>query len=131
MLVGKRILVMFTLMLSVTGFLLSLVAGMGVWIIREPVIIRASQIFGRIETALAFVDQGLQQARADLARAEGASGRSSDMSKRNLTSSQSQKTLRRKTLARMIQRSFAPKLGDALEIAYCRRSCRCCQQCAR
>ena len=89
--VGKRILVVVMLVLSTMGFLLSLVAGIGVWMIKEPVTIRATQIFERVEAALAFVDRGLEQARAAWRWRRSIWTRFA-MSKKNWTSGRSQKT---------------------------------------
>src|SRR5262245_5752932 len=67
--VCKRILAGLTFLLGAAGLLLSLAGGVGVWMVREPVTVKATRVFDRIEAALDKADKGLDHVKTSLARA--------------------------------------------------------------
>jgi hypothetical protein len=111
-LVCKRILGVLTLLVSTVVLLFSLVGGIGTWVIREPVTVRATQLFGRVEAALATVDEGLDHARESLARATERLD-SARQEQRNLSQQPQPKNAARKALAQSVKRNIVPELEHA------------------
>jgi hypothetical protein len=112
--VYKRILAGLTLLLSAAGLLLSLAAGIGVWIVKEPATAKATHVFERVEAALDIADQGLNQVKASLVRAAERLDSAREEQRKLAQEPQRASTLRR-MLARTVQQSIAPELGDAHE----------------
>jgi hypothetical protein len=108
----KRILGALGLLLSVVGLLVSLAVGVGVWVIREPVTTRLTQIFGRVEGGLDLADRSLDYAQKSLARAathlEEVRKEQKDLSQAPKKDSATWKLLSRK-----VQRKFGPELDEA------------------
>jgi hypothetical protein len=110
----KSILAALTVLLSVGMLLLSLAAGIGVWIVKQPATDKATRVFGRIEAALDIAQQNLDQVKASLARAaERLDGAREEQQK--LAQMPRGNNVLRRTLARTVQRQLAPELGDAHE----------------
>ena len=110
--VCKRILAGLTLLVSVAALLVSLAVGVGVWVVKEPVTAKATRVFGRIEAALDIADSGLEHVKASLARAaERLDGAREEQ--RKLAREPQRSSALRRTLARTVQRTVAPELGDA------------------
>ncbi|HMF11972.1 MAG TPA: hypothetical protein VKE94_06685 [Gemmataceae bacterium] len=109
---GRRFLAAVALLTCAALLLLSLVAGVGVWIVKRPVTAKATRVFERVEAALDIARQNLAQGKASLARAaerlESARGE-----QRKLTQEQPSNSALRRTLARTVQRTVAPEIGDA------------------
>ncbi len=114
MLVCKRILVGLTFLLATVGLLLSLAGGIGVWMVKEPVTERATWVFERINAALDVADQNLDHAKTSLARAADRLDTARAEQRRIAQAPQRAGTMRR-MLARTVQRSIAPELGNAHE----------------
>jgi hypothetical protein len=110
--VCTRILAGLTLLLGAVGLLLGLAGGGGVWIVKGPVTARATRVFERIEAALDVADQGLAQAETSLARAAERLDGAREEQRKLAREPQGSSALRR-TLARTVQRTVAPELGDA------------------
>jgi hypothetical protein len=114
MLVCKRILAVLTFLLATVGLLLSLAGGIGVWMVKEPVTERVTWVFERIEAALDKADQNLDHAKTSIARAAERLDTARARERRIAQEPQRGGTLRR-MLARTVQRSIAPELGNANE----------------
>jgi hypothetical protein len=111
----KRFLAALTLLLAALGLLLSLAAGVGVWVVKRPVTAKATWAFGRVEAKLDVADDALDQAEKSLARA----------AERLDGAREEQRALRKKTksglslrrgLARVVggaATTIAPELGNA------------------
>ena len=109
----RRILAALTFLLSAAMLLLSLAAGIGVWLIKGPAEAKATRVFERIEAALNVADQNMDQVKASLARAANRLDEARE-EQRKLAQSPSNSALRR-TLVRTVQRGIAPELGNANE----------------
>ncbi|MBY0527145.1 MAG: hypothetical protein K2R98_27365 [Gemmataceae bacterium] len=107
----KRILAAVVLLLATVVLLLSLAAAIGIWIIKEPVTRQATQLHGRIESALDIADQGLDQAKTSLTRAVERLETTRE-EQRQLAREPQNPGLRR-FMARTVQQRLAPELGDA------------------
>jgi hypothetical protein len=112
--VCKRILAVLTVLLATAGLLLSLAGIVGVWIVREPVTERATWVFGRIAAALKDADRGLDHVKTSLARAADRLDTVKE-EQRKLAQGSRRPSGLRGFLARKVQQSVAPKLGDAHE----------------
>jgi hypothetical protein len=112
--VAKRVLAALFLLLGTAGLLLSLAGGVGVWVVRAPVLASATRVFGRIEAALDRTEAHLGQIKAVLARAQE---RLDDARQEQREISRQPKSgdAARRTLARKVQRNLAVELGDAQE----------------
>ena len=110
----KRILAGFVLLLGVAVLLLSLAAGVGVWMVKEPVTERATQIFGRVEGALDIADTALDQVKKSLARAADRLDGVRQEQKKLAQEPRKDSPLRR-LLARKVQQNLAPEVGNAHE----------------
>jgi hypothetical protein len=112
--VCKRILAGLTLLLAAAGLLLSLVAGVGVWMVRAPVTAKAARVFGRIEAALDVADKGLDHVKTSLANAaERLDGVKQEQ--RKLAQEPRAINPARRFLARTVQQKIAPDLDQAHE----------------
>jgi multidrug resistance efflux pump len=109
----KRALAGLTILLSAIGLLLGIAGGVGVWVVRRPVIERATHVFDRIESALATADQNLDQAGTSLARA-AENLDSAREEQRRLSEGNKPGALRR-LAARKAQQKIAPQFGNARE----------------
>jgi hypothetical protein len=107
-----RILAGLTFLLSAAMLLLSLAGGVGVWIIKEPVTAKATYLFGRIEAALDVAEDNLDEVKASLTRASERLNSAREEQRTIAKQPQPGGALRR-TLARKVQRTIAPELGDA------------------
>ncbi len=112
MLVCKRVLAALAILLATAVLLLSLVGGIGVWVVKEPVTARTTQVFQRIDAALDLADRGLEQARTSLARAAERLD-SAREEQRKLSQQPQPNNAAKKTLARTVQRSIAPEFDKA------------------
>ncbi len=112
--VAKRLLAILTLVLGTGALLLSLAAGVGVWIVKEPLTTQATQIFKRIEAALEVAHQGLDHINISLARAAERLDTVKEEQRQLAQSPRSNNVLQR-TIARTVQQKLAPDLGNANE----------------
>jgi chromosome segregation ATPase len=107
-----RILRVLTLFVTAVVLIVSLAGGVGVWAVWQPVTIRTTQTFGRVEGALQVVDGGLERARESLARATERLD-AARQEQRDLSQQPQPKDARRKALALSVKRGIAPELEDA------------------
>src|ERR1043166_553572 len=114
MLASKRVVAILTLLVSVLVLIGSLAASVGLWFIWSPVTERTTRVFGRIESALDKVDNGLAQVRRSLDRAleHLATARKEHLAE---DKGPKPKISGRKTMALTLQRKFAPELDDAVD----------------
>jgi hypothetical protein len=112
--VCKRALAGLTLLLSAVGLLLSLAAGVGVWVVKGPVEAKATRAFERIDGALTVADQSLEQVKSSLARAaERLDGVREEQ--RKLAQGPRTSNPLRRIVARTVQQQVAPEIGAAHE----------------
>ena len=112
--VCKRILAGLVFLLATAGLLLSVAAGVGVWVVKGPVTARATHVFGRIDAALDVAEQGLDHAQGSLARAaERLDGVKQEQ--RKLAAEPRGNSPLGRFLARTVQQTVAPELGNAQE----------------
>jgi hypothetical protein len=111
MIVCRRILAAFTFLLSVAMLLLSLVGGVGIWIVKGPATAKATRVFERIEAGLEVAEENLSQVKSSLARAAERLDDARE-EQRKLAQEPSNSVLRR-TLVRTVQRGLAPDLDNA------------------
>jgi hypothetical protein len=114
MVICKRIVALLTILLGTAGLLLSLAAGIGVWVVKGPVTDHATHVFERIEDALDLADQGLDHANTSLARAVERLGSAKEEQRKLAQAPQKTGPLGR-LLARTVQQKIAPEIGDAHE----------------
>jgi len=112
--VCKRILAGLVLLLSAAGLLLSLAAAVGVWVVKGPWTDRATHVFERVEAKLDVADQGLDHVKSSLARASERLDAAREEQRKLAQEPQRQGALGR-MLARTVQQSVAPQIGDAHE----------------
>jgi hypothetical protein len=110
----RRMLAGLTLLLSTMMLLLSLGGGVGVWRVKEPVTDKATRVFGRLEAALDLAEQNLAQVKTSLTRAPERLDSAREEQGKLAQEPQRSSALGR-TLARTVQRSVAPELGNAHE----------------
>jgi len=112
--VCKRIVVGLILLLGLVVLLLSLVGGVGVWIVKGPVTARAIHVFERIEAALDVADQGLRQVKTSLTRA---AERLDSVKEEHVKLAQGPRTNNPvgRVLARTVQQRIAPDLDNTHE----------------
>jgi hypothetical protein len=109
-----RILAGLTFLVSLAMLLLSVVGGVGVWVVKEPVRAKATHVFERVEAALDVADQSLAHVKGSLARAaERLDGVREEQ--RKLDSRSPKFSAARRFLTQTIQQRVAPELGDANE----------------
>ena len=112
MMFWKRLVASVALILGAAGLLLSLAAGVGVWIIKEPVTERMTRVFDRLEAALQVADQSLGQVKTSLANAakrlEGV-----NEEQRKLAQQPKKDSALGRLLARTVQQKIAPEIGSA------------------
>src|SRR5271170_6638665 len=111
---GKRLVAGLAFILGTAGLLLSLAAGIGVWVVKEPVTTRATQIFGRVQAALDVAEQGLDHAETSLGRATERLD-SVNEEQRKLAQEPRRTNAMGRILARTVQQRVAPDLGNAHE----------------
>jgi hypothetical protein len=112
MMLGKRILAAIALVLGTAMLLISLAGAIGVWIVKGPVTERATHVFERIEAALNLAGQTLDHVDTSLARAaERLEGAREEESK--LAKEPQRANAMRRTLARTVQRTIVPEVGNA------------------
>jgi hypothetical protein len=109
---GKRIAAGVVMLLGVVGLVVSLVAAVGVWVVRAPVLARTTAIFGRVEAAIDTADRGLDHAQTSLARA-GERLESLREDQKKSTEDPGKSAALRRGMARTLQQRLAPELGDA------------------
>jgi hypothetical protein len=112
--VCKRILAGVTLVLSSAGLLISLAAGVGVWVVKGPLTDRATHVFDRVEAKLVITEQGFDHVKSSLARAAERLDGAREEQRQLARQPQGFDVLRRK-LARTVQQRIAPEVGDANE----------------
>jgi hypothetical protein len=94
--------------------LVSLAGGVGVWVVKGPVMARATRVLGRVEAALDVAAQNLDQVKRTLARAaERLDGAREEQ--RKLAQDPGATSVLRSTLARTVRQKIAPEFGDANE----------------
>jgi hypothetical protein len=108
--IGKRIVAVLTLLLSMAMLLVSVAGGTLVWTIKPPITAKATRIFERIDEALSIAEQNLELVKASLDRAAS----SLDSAREEQKQTKEPRALRR-TLARKVQKQVAGELGDANE----------------
>jgi hypothetical protein len=114
MMVGKRILAALTLLVAAAVLLVSLAVAVGVWVVKGTVTERATDTFGRVDAALDVAEQNLAQARASLDRAaERLDGARQEQ--RKLAQEAKKGPGLGRMLARTVQRTVAPEVGNAHE----------------
>jgi hypothetical protein len=110
----RRILAGLTLLLSTAGLLLSIAAGVSVWVVKEPVTAKATRTFARVDAALDVADKGLEHVKAKLDRAterlETVKAEQQKLAKKPRKGLSA-----RRVLARTVQRKIVPEVGDAHE----------------
>ncbi len=114
MMVGKRILAGVILVLSTAMLLIMLAGSVGVWIVKEPVTDKATEVFQRIEAALDLAEQKLGLVKTTLARATERLD-SARQEQRQLSQDPARNNIARRLLARKIQNLIAPQFVDANE----------------
>ena len=112
--VGKRLVAGLVMLLCVAGLLLSLGAGVGVWLVKEPLTARVTRIFERLDHGLDIVNQCLDHARTSLDRAAERLEAVKQEQKR-LAQEPERGTATRRRMARTIQQSIAPQFNNASE----------------
>lgn len=110
--VTKRILAGVALVLAVAGLLLGIAGGVGVWIVKGPATVKAARVFERIEAGLDAADQGLDHVKTSLARA-GDRLDSAREEQRKLAQQPQPNNALRRAMARTVQRTVAPEIGNA------------------
>jgi hypothetical protein len=110
----RRILAGLTLLLSTVGLLLSLAAGVGVWVVKGPVTTKATWAFERIGTTLDVADQSLVHVKASLARASERLDNVRE-ERRQLSREPQRADAARRFLARTVQQKVAPEIDNAHE----------------
>jgi predicted translin family RNA/ssDNA-binding protein len=110
--VFKRTLAVVVLLLGAAGLLLSVGVGIGIWIVKGPATAKATHVFERLETALDIADQGLNQVKTSLGRASERLDSAREEQQKLAREPQRNSTLQR-MLARTVQQSIAPELGEA------------------
>jgi hypothetical protein len=110
----KRILAGLILLLSVAGLLISLAAGVGVWVVKAPVTARVNRIFDRVDSGLDLADESLDQVKASLDRAAQRL-ESVKEEQRKLAQNPPRGSATRRFMARTVQQQIAPDLGNAHE----------------
>jgi hypothetical protein len=112
--VCKRLIAGLAVFLAALGLLVSVVVGVGVWVVKEPATQRATHIFERIEAALDLADQGLDHVKTSLARAAERLDRVKE-EQRQLAQEPRKAGAAQRFLARTVQRAIVPELGNASE----------------
>ena len=110
----QRALAGLTLLLSVAGLLLSLAAGVGVWLVKGPVTAKATWAFERIDAALGVADQSLEQVKTSLARAAQRLDGVREEQRQLAQGARTSNPLRRR-LVRTVQQNIVPEVGNAHE----------------
>ena len=108
----KRFVAGLALILGVAGLLLSLAAGVGVWIIKEPVTERMTRVFDRLEAALQVADQSLAQVKKSLAKAAKRLEEVNE-EQRNLAQQPKKNSKVGRRLAQKVRQTIAPEIGGA------------------
>jgi hypothetical protein len=112
--VWRRLLAGFAIVLAVVVLFLSLGAGIGVWVAKGPASARARDVFGRVDVALGVAEQGLDQADASLTRAADRLNRAREEQQR-LAREPARGNAVKGFLARTVQQQIAPDLGNTHE----------------
>jgi len=110
--VCRQILGTLGLLLGVAGLLLSLVVGVGVWVVRGPLTTRATRIYDRVDAALDHAKQGLDHAQQSLIRA-GESLESVKEQRKKLPQKPGKVDPTRMLVGRMIKEKLGPNLDEA------------------
>lgn len=108
----RRILAALMMLLAAVMLLLSLGAGVGVWIIKGPTTARLEHTFERIDAAFTVADQGLEQVKSSLTRAQERLDAVRQEQRQAAAEPQRAGAIQR-TLARTVQQRLAPEVGDA------------------
>jgi hypothetical protein len=112
--VASPVLAGLAFLLSTAALVFGIAAGIGVWIVKEPVTARATHIFERIEAALDIADKGLDHVKTSLANATARLDRVKQ-EQRKLAQEQGRNSTLGRLLARTVQQTIAPDLGNANE----------------
>ena len=112
--VCRRALAGLALLLGAAVLLLSLAAGVGVWVIRPTVSAKATFVFERVEAALNVADQGLDHVKTSLARAAERLDKVRE-EQRQLAREPQKADVARRFLARTVQQRVAPEIDNAHE----------------
>src|SRR5262245_10863927 len=110
--IAVRALAGLTFLLGLLCLLLSLAAGVGVWVVKGPVTDRATRLFARVEAALDVADNGLDHAGTSLGTAAQRLDSARD-EQRKLSGKPQQGGALKRTLARTVQRRVAPEINNA------------------
>jgi hypothetical protein len=114
MTVIKRTAAALVFLLAVVGLLLSLAAGVGVWVVKDPATAKAAHVFERVEEALDLADKKLDLVKKSLARAAERLNEVREKQKSLALDSGPGDNMRR-FLVQTVQQSLAPELGDMNE----------------
>jgi hypothetical protein len=106
----KRVLAGLLFLLGTAGLLLSVAGGVGVWLVKEPVTASATEVFGRVDSALDLADQSLAHVKSSLARAADRLDKVKEQQRER-----DQPNLMGRILAQKVQRTIAPQLANAHE----------------
>jgi hypothetical protein len=107
----KRILAALTFLVAAAMLLVSLAAGVGVWVVKRPVTDKAMHVYDRVDEALGIAEQNLDQLKATLVRA----------AERLDSAREEQRKIAREpqgirgVLARKLQQRIAPEIDNAHE----------------
>ncbi len=110
----KRIVAALTLLISIAGLLLSIAGGVGIWIVKPPLMAKTAYVFDRVETALDVASQGLDHVKTSLARAAERLETVKEEQRKIAQQPQTGGTMRR-LMARTVQQRMAPEFSDAHE----------------
>jgi hypothetical protein len=110
----KKVLAGVVLLLSAAVLLLSLAGVIGVWLVKGPATDRATHVFEQIEAALDRADDALILVNRSLAHAAD-SLNDTRKKQRELSQKPEPNSAARKALARTVQKSIAPDIGNASE----------------
>ncbi|MGL4552403.1 MAG: hypothetical protein ACRC33_14585 [Gemmataceae bacterium] len=103
-----RVLIALACLTACAGLLLGLGGGVGVWLVKGPLTDKAAGLFGKADAALDKADRGIALVTASLANA----AERLDAARRE-ASREPTNALARRLMARTVQQTVAPMLGDA------------------
>src|SRR5262245_11901030 len=104
-----RVLILLVVVVAVAALLLSLTVGIGVWVVKGRVTDFATRKFDKAEAALDKADRGLTLVNATLANA----AERLEAVRQEQRSIPRNNNLARRLMARTVQQTIAPQLGEA------------------
>jgi hypothetical protein len=106
----KRILGALALLLGTIGLIGCLFVGVGVWVVKEPVTTKATQVYDRADNGLAKAEKGLDLAQQKLDRAEK---RLAEVKEERRKAQESRDDRGRRAVARMVKQTLGLELSGA------------------